>query len=221
MNYAIDKDALQKSIWRNQFLPKHSIYRPGSVGWRPGPDPYPYDLQKAKQLLQEAGFPNGFNTTIYVTVSGSTPLTVETTEAVASMWEKIGVKTQYNRMESGTFFAKVRDRTMGPLWTMSWGGGGGDDGGGVAKGFFVDSAIYMSYYDAFTEDLNKRQAATIDPKQREAVLNELNRYIMDNAFVVPLYDAATFVGLSDKVVEYKLPDYSPYISALWTVKLKK
>lgn len=221
LNYAIDKEALRKSIWRDQFLPKYSIYRPGAVGWRQGPDPFAYDLSKAKQLLQEAGFPNGFSTTIYVTVSGSTPLTVETTEAVASMWEKIGVKAQYIRMESGTFFAKVRDRTLGPLWMMSWGGGGGDDGGTTAKGFFTDGAVYATYFDAVTEDLRRRQATTIDPRQREAVLDELNRYILDNAYMIPLYDAATFVGLSDKVVEYKLPEYYPYISALWTVKLKK
>ncbi len=220
LNYAIDKEAIKKSIWRDQFLPKYSIYRPGSVGWRQGTDPYPYDFQKAKQLLQEAGFPNGFNTTMYMTFSGSTPLTIETTEAVASMWLKLGVKAQYNRMESGTFFARVADHSIGPVWTMSYGSGGGDDGGSVATGFFGKDGSFI-YFDAFTEELKVRQAITVDPQKREAVLDELNRYILDNAFVVPLFDAATFVGLSDKVVEYRLSGISPYISGLWTVKLQK
>ncbi len=60
MNYAIDKQAIIQNTLNGYGKPIATSVIPEAFGHNPNIKPYPYDLQKAKQLLAEAGYPNGF-----------------------------------------------------------------------------------------------------------------------------------------------------------------
>ncbi|MGH3352312.1 MAG: ABC transporter substrate-binding protein [Nocardioides sp.] len=65
LNYAIDKEAIVTDLLKGAGLPSGQLATPAVFGYNPAVTPYPYDPEKAKQLLSEAGFANGLTLTIY------------------------------------------------------------------------------------------------------------------------------------------------------------
>jgi len=95
MNLAINRDEIVKFIFAGQAK-LMAMYPIGSFAVAAGADPelqpYPYDPAKAKQLLAEAGYPNGFETTIYSYAREDVPEMTRLVEATAGYMAKIGVK---------------------------------------------------------------------------------------------------------------------------------
>jgi len=102
--YAIDKPAILKHILMGEGKPighSYSLYST-SIDYKPYPVT-PYDPKKAKQLLAEAGYPNGF-TIYYYSYVTLVPEQKLVAEAIASYWEAIGMKVKILEMEPAAFF---------------------------------------------------------------------------------------------------------------------
>jgi peptide/nickel transport system substrate-binding protein len=80
---------------------------------------YRYDPARAKQLLAEAGHPNGFRMTFWNTALPGTPFMVPIGEAVAGFWEKIGIKVDMKTVEWGVFDPMGRGEQKGLVGTAS------------------------------------------------------------------------------------------------------
>jgi peptide/nickel transport system substrate-binding protein len=80
---------------------------------------YRYDPARAKQLLAEAGHPNGFRMTFWNTALPGTPFMVQIGEAVAGFWEKVGVKVDMKTVEWGVFDPMTRGEQKGLVGTSS------------------------------------------------------------------------------------------------------
>ena len=151
---------------------------PGAIK-RPPP---PTDVAKAKQLLAEAGFAQGFE------VGSITPLPPNTSwaERVASQLLAITVKTKVNTMERGAFYDKLApgpDRLKGLIIQFS--GAPGDAASrirenAVCKGAFSGLCI---------PEIDQRMArydASVDLKERKQLLDEVQAYLLDQYLLVPL-----------------------------------
>ena len=81
---------------------------------------YPYDPARAKKLLAEAGYPNGFTTTLWVPESGSgmqAPVAMST--VIQSNLKAVGVNVALQTMEWGAYLAKLRSKEQ-ELFALSW-----------------------------------------------------------------------------------------------------
>jgi ABC-type transport system substrate-binding protein len=109
IEYAIDRPSLAKALGYGKYEPLTQIVPSTSMAYVAGFNPRPYSPEKAKQLLREAGYPDGFETKLLV-LESSRDIAV----AVQSYLAAVGIKLKLDVADGGRFFASV----FGPLgWT--------------------------------------------------------------------------------------------------------
>ena len=127
-NYAIDRHAIVDKLMGGlgQVIP--TVVNPMAFGYDPKVEGYPYDPKKAKELLKQAGFPNGTDITLHTGTSAA--FNRQLAEAIAEMLTEVGLRTNL----------KIWD--PGPAWNKFF------QGEGKATHGFIGSWGYYSTFDA-------------------------------------------------------------------------
>lgn len=116
LHHAIDKKTIIEAVYQGGGGEAKNLFPSSVLGYNPNLPEYEFNLEKAKKLLAEAGYPNGFETEIWVqpVVRETNPNSRRTAELIQTDWAKIGVKaklvthewTDFNkRTREGEFFA--------------------------------------------------------------------------------------------------------------------
>ncbi len=122
--HAIDKAAIIKSILGGNAVAIHGPLVSLEWGFDPNlRDSYPYNPARAKELLAQAGRPNGFEAE-FEYAPGITPKNTETAEAIVNYLAAVGIRAKVNAIDYGKFISKSRTHTLAPLNTSFWTGGG-------------------------------------------------------------------------------------------------
>jgi peptide/nickel transport system substrate-binding protein len=122
MNYAVDRDAIVKSVLGGRGGALSGPLWPGWLGYTDAVKPYPYDPEKAKALLREAGYPDGFAFKWSVT-QGIFVNDVEIAQAVANQLGKVGITATLQPLERARLLAERNegDYDVTELaWPNSW-----------------------------------------------------------------------------------------------------
>lgn len=124
VDHAIDESAIIKNILGGNAADYHSPLVALEWGFDPTlKDSYPYNPARARELLAQAGYPNGLETE-FEYVPGITPKNTETAEAIVNYLAAVGIKVKLNAVDYGKFTSKSRTRAMAPLSASFWTGGG-------------------------------------------------------------------------------------------------
>lgn len=196
-NYAIDKQAINEAETLGHSKVTGSIV-PHQLPFALEIEPYPYDPAKAKALLKEAGYPNGFDAGDLTPVPPWTAMA----EAVAGYLGAVGIKTQVRKMERPAMFAAWRGKTLqGIILAAS-----GALGSATARmeNYVISSGAfaYGGYPDL--DALFEKQARERDPKRREVLLFELQRQVYERAMFAPIYEIAGLNGIGPRVAQHGL-----------------
>ena len=117
LNYAIDVDAIIENLLAGLGSRIASPIGPGYLGYNPDVAPYPYDPQKALDLLAEAGYADGFEATLDATTAEKN----DVIEAVVGYLAQVGVSVEIREYELGQFNQNWMERTQSMLWAARWG----------------------------------------------------------------------------------------------------
>lgn len=109
LNYAVDKEGLLKNILQGYGNVVASNVGPGSFGYNPALKPYPYDPAKARKLLADAGYANGFEVEILVAL-GRFLMGKQATEAIAGQLAKVGIKAKVKAVTWGGYNKRSKTR---------------------------------------------------------------------------------------------------------------
>ncbi|WP_202618474.1 glutathione ABC transporter substrate-binding protein GsiB [Pectobacterium carotovorum] len=107
LNYAINKEALIKVAFSGYATPAEGPL-PSSIDYSVKYHPWPYDLAKARELLKEAGYPDGFTTTLWSSHNHSTAQKV--LQFTQQQLAQVGVKVQVTAMDAGQRAAEVEGK---------------------------------------------------------------------------------------------------------------
>ncbi|WP_427791704.1 ABC transporter substrate-binding protein [Brevundimonas diminuta] len=119
LNYAVDKDAIS-SLLPKGARPSGQPAPRGAFGHDPSIAPYPHDPARARRLLAEAGYPNGFRLTMEV-MTDAAPGDDLMSQAVAEYWRAIGVETRLKVMTMPDFLMKYQTNSWaGEALALSW-----------------------------------------------------------------------------------------------------
>lgn len=158
-------------------------------------DPLPFDAKRAKQLLVEAGYPNGFD-------AGSlTPLPPYTSvgEAIGSYLQAIGIRTSVRSMERATFLTTWREKKLHGLLVGATGAAG--NAAARLEPFFTKNGIYAYGTRPDIDDLFQRQANELDRAKREAILHQIQKIVADQVLAAPIFQQAFPWGVGARVAE--------------------
>jgi len=105
INYAINKEALAKVAFSGHASVVDGVV-PQGVDFAHATGPWPYDVKKAKALLAEAGYPNGFETTLWSAYNDGT--SVKAVQFLQQQLRQVGIKTSVEVLESGQRVQRVQ-----------------------------------------------------------------------------------------------------------------
>src|SRR5437867_2490660 len=179
-------------------------------------DPHPYDPKRARQLLIEAGYPNGFEAGDLT----PQPPYFSMAEAVANYLGAIGIRTRVRTLERAAFLStwgekKLRGVIMG-------GTGAGGNAATRIELLATRGGRYAYGVVPEVEDLFQRQATELDRKKREELLHQIQRILHDRVVFAPIWENGFIRGVGHKVEEPALtliPSY-PYSAPYEVVRLK-
>jgi peptide/nickel transport system substrate-binding protein len=175
-----------------------------------------YDLKRAKQLMVEAGYPNGFD------AGDLTPLPPYTSlaEAVGGYLQAIGIRTSVRTMERATFFTSWREKKFHGLLIGATGAAG--NAAARLEPFFTKSGIYAYGTRPEIDDLFQRQSNESDRKKREAILHQIQKIVVDQAMVAPIFQQGFIWGIGPRVEQSGagLIQGYPYAAPCEDLKLK-
>jgi len=158
-------------------------------------EPHPYDPKRAKQLLAEAGFANGFD------AGDITPLPPYTTlgETVSGMLQAIGIKSRVRTMERATFLTTWREKKLRGLLIGATGAAG--NAAARIEPFFTKTGFYAYGSLPQIDELFQSQARETDRKRREAQLHQIQQIVHDQVLAAPIFQQGFLCAVGARVAE--------------------
>lgn len=222
--YAIDVDTMINSILGETGTPAYNPCAPGLFGYVSDSEvtTYGYDPEKAKALLAEAGYPNGFTTKLWV--RDSSPHT-EIATAIQSYLSAVGIKVEVEILE----FAALLERTGNfehEMFMMGWGNSTGDASNSM-YGLFSETNLgvsgnrsdYTSADNAHMQELLEAQRSEMDSDTRAKMFLEIQQGVTADCVLVPLYYQNEVVGRSTNVQNMIVNNCGQGLHIYWGVSI--
>jgi len=191
INYAVNRQGIVDKIMRGFGTPAGELSPPGYAGYDPALVPR-FDLDKAKALMQEAGYGDGFS----VTMMAPNNRYIEDqriAQAVAAMLAKINIKVDLQTMPKAQYWQRFDER-VADIMMIGWQSDTQDSANFYE--FLVmtpDSKTGYGQYNAGNysnpevDRLTVETQTMTDPRARAEVLKKIERILYDNAALVPLH----------------------------------
>jgi len=214
-NLAINRPAINEAEYLGLAKATSSII-PSAFDFAWPAPLYPRDPQRAKQLLAEAGYPNGFDAGlisadfVYVSIA----------EVVANYLQAVGIRIKVQPLERAALIKANQEKKLKNLYR----GGSAAFGNAATRieAFVLSDGMfaYGGYPDI--DGLFREQASEPDRKKREAILHRIQQLMYDKAVFAPLFEPAFLNGFGPRVAESGLGliNYHGYSAPYEDVKLK-
>lgn len=196
--HAINRDGIVEALMKGTTEVINSACSPSQFGCDKDVATYAYDPAKAKALLAEAGYPEGFEIEFYA--YRDRPLA----EAMIGMLAEIGIKANLNYMQ----YAALREKRIkegAPLSFMTWGSNSIADVSAITSEFFTMGGEDDAR-DKNLSDLLEKADSSIDPAERKTLYTQALSAIADKAYWVPLWNYSTNYVMSGDISFTPTPD---------------
>lgn len=197
--YAIDKESIVSGVYNDVGKVSHSELSPSMIGYSPNVTSYEYDLNKAKELLAEAGYANGLKTSINVSDSKAR---ISVAEVLQSQLKGIGIDLTVNVMEFGAY-VEATGKGDSEMFISGWGNATGDADYNQYNLFHSHShgvaGNHSFYTNSDVDRLIEEARKETDPDKRILLYEEAQQIELDELPLIPLRVSENLAAISKKV----------------------
>ena len=217
MNHAVDVQTIIDSIFEGFAKRSTGYVATGELGFG-AVEPYAYDPEKAKALLAEAGYGDGFEIDM-ACPAGAYSHFEEVCEAVVGYLAEVGITVNLEIMESGKYWDLEATKQLPPLFGDSWSEVMGEAYNRMAGALLGEEAAYSSWSDPEIINALAEIATTVDTDARQKLYEDLQVYMMENPPFIYLYEPMAFEAVRDYVQDYRPRSAEEYyLWYTWTAK---
>jgi peptide/nickel transport system substrate-binding protein len=215
--YLIDYDGLGKTILEYQGAPRASLVPEGAFGAldKAEGQPFKLDLDRAKALITEAGFPNGFSKKFIVSANNFNPLLAQHVQSNAA---KIGITLQLEQMADAQLFTRARSREFDVL-LIGWGAGYPDAHSMISRHAVnpdnrveAKLAQYPSWRSSWIDEKINAMADAAkmerDPAKRIAAYHEIQTYMMHNGPMAYIYQTIRPIAYRKEIKDFAITPFN-------------
>lgn len=219
INYAIDVEIISEALTYGYATPAASPISPNVFGANPNLDPFPFDPDRARELLAEAGV-EGLTLDLYTT---NVAANLEMSQIIQQNLADVGITVEIHAYEWGTFIEEV-DREGGvDVFFMAWGTITGDADYGLFPLFHTSSIgpagnrTHFSHPDV--DALLDRGREVIDPDERLEIYHEVLDILRYESPWVPMLQGLAAVATQPEVRGFRTnPTNSHFFSGVYFVE---
>lgn len=193
VNYAIDVQTVIDSILGGYAKRVSTIIPKQNFGYDASIKPYEYNPEKAKQLLAQAGYPNGL--TVQFDADNLDAVVVQ---AFAAQLEKVGIKCTINFTDNATLIANMTAKKAAPMyylgntgWTM--------DAMSNFQSYVRSDRRYARLNNPELDKLVDVEEKTIDPAKRKEAFTKAQQILKDEGYFIYLYQMDALLGIRKNV----------------------
>ena len=201
--YAIDRQTLIDKLYYGTGMPAKGILAPGLAGYNTDSPGFEYNPEKAKALLKEAGYPDGFS--MELTQSANSPSTLKVNEALQSMLEDVGIKAEIKQMDSAAWSATRKEGKLGSYFT-SWSADYNDPDNFIYTFFAPQNSVARSwnYENKEVQDNLEKARTMTDMAARYKLYQDIENQIVNKDFAfVPMFHLNHLFVVQPKVKNFK------------------
>ena len=197
MNYAIDKVSIIDNLLSGWGEQTTTLLTSQDFGFNPEVDPFPYDPDRARQLLADAGYPDGFEITMDM-VNGLFINDTNVAQAIAGFLDDVGITVTLNVLEFGAFNGAIFSHQSSPMYFVSWGNPVFD------PAFIFDfitrtGGLLRTIENPEIDDLLNRASSTTDQDLRSDLYNQVMPLVNEAAPAIFLYKQPVLFGMSERL----------------------
>ena len=207
VNYALDRQAISDAGCLG-FCPPAGVIVPRVMEFALQAEPMPYDPAKAKQLLAEAGYPNGIDGGEFAAIPGFPTIA----ESIMNYLNAAGIRVRLKQMERAAFYADWQAKKLHGLFLT----GAGNSGNAASR---VEACSQSKGADAYggypdIDELFRQQATERDHAKREGLLDKIQQLTIDRVMYAPVMDFRALMGIGPRVTKHTIGDVwmSPFPS---------
>ena len=226
LDYAIDKDLIINSLYGPEAAASRgwNWATPNALGYSEDLDPFPYDPDLAKQLMADAGYPDGegFGTLeVHTWKAGDVPFLPEQAQLIADMWEKnLGIDVEVIVGEAATVRERWFDRQLdGKVIIRAnetrW------DGGSITNAIYTDPEG-GGHLGGRRDDLiavAKEALSVVDPALRQEAFNKAYKILREEHYEFGTGYVNLPWGVGPRITSWEPWPVVAYQTAIWTMKL--
>src|SRR5438874_379457 len=198
IQYALDPDDIIKNVLDGKAMRMATMLTPMHFGFDPALKPIKQDVEKAKKLLAEAGYPNGLELGLNGP-QGRYVRDKEVAEASAGQLTKAGIRTTVKTYEFVNYLNNLTYKHKGgPVWLIGW-GTPTIDAETVYGPLFRTGSNLGTYSNPDLDGLVDAAQKEMDEKKRLALYHQINKLWIEDAAAAPLYQQLDLYGASKRI----------------------
>ena len=211
--HAVDKESVLLGAIDGDGEVVNSLFHPSCTFLDTSYEAPGYDPELAKQLLAEAGYPNGFELTVSCSSNASTSKPMEIIQAQLAA---VGIKVNIEKLESSAWFSDIYSTANYDLNIVCFSAGMADSEESYALFRGGEGQNFSGWDDPDLNEAFDRAHFNVDPEIREQAEKDVVRIMGDKAIVVPVYAMNNSIAANAKLQGIKADSFKNYYVADWS-----